>query len=425
MKNKEFRKISADIRRAEGRKYGFRQNTYVNFKVENGYFFGLYFMANEVLLTVKPMYADDLWWDIWDAAENKKEPVSLRATGVYSLSGQIISSYDLANAEDLNSLKEDYERIFNDATRDMKDFLAKNPDADSFYPDESRMSNDPDRLLFLMALIHNDRKQEVLSLIKEARKNGHRCMFRTGFTGDSYTYIQRWCKDNPLRQISDRIVKRLSRQDRIEDNCRKANRPLERTEQKRSPWYKLMPEWIYLIILVPVFMPLMFYFFDLHRRSLYQIHWWSCVIVSVILAMMFFAIILIKNPEIKRSRSGVVMSLVFCLNIGMLGFAICVGLYDGVNRLFASKPVTVKAVMTNGKYFHRGIGRGDVSRYISSVRLLDENRTIRIDDSRLFKVPPQGDIEIVYRRGFFGTDIFETFNYSSQEIPKESKRISR
>ena len=46
------------------------------------------FLTEEARLPVKPMYADELWWDIWNATENKNEPLSLRGTGAYSLSGQ-------------------------------------------------------------------------------------------------------------------------------------------------------------------------------------------------------------------------------------------------------------------------------------------------------------------------------------------------
>lgn len=57
--------MSADARRSVSRRYGFRQSSYINFKVEDGYFFCLYFGADEVRLTVKPMYADDLL-TMWD-----------------------------------------------------------------------------------------------------------------------------------------------------------------------------------------------------------------------------------------------------------------------------------------------------------------------------------------------------------------------
>ena len=73
MTDKEYRKIIADVRRSESRKYGFRQSSYINFKVDGGYFFCLFFFTGEARLTVKPLYSDDLWWDIWGATENKNE----------------------------------------------------------------------------------------------------------------------------------------------------------------------------------------------------------------------------------------------------------------------------------------------------------------------------------------------------------------
>lgn len=193
MTDKEYRKIVADVRRSVSRKYGFRQSSYINFKVEDGYFFCMFFLTGEVRLTVKPMYADDLWWDIWDASENKKEPMSLRGTGAYSLSGQVLASYEIAKTTDEGELTNTFNKIFQDANTEITRFLAENPDADLFYPDESKMDHDPDRLLYLMALIHNDKKDDALAIIKEARKNKHRCIFQSGMFSDSYTYIRRWC----------------------------------------------------------------------------------------------------------------------------------------------------------------------------------------------------------------------------------------
>ena len=72
MTRKELKKKIADERRRQGRKYGFRQSAYINFKVESGYFFCIYNFSGNFKLTVKPMYADDLWWEIWGAEDNKK-----------------------------------------------------------------------------------------------------------------------------------------------------------------------------------------------------------------------------------------------------------------------------------------------------------------------------------------------------------------
>lgn len=192
MTDKEYRKIIADERRSESRKYGFRQSSYINFKVDGGYFFCLFFFTGEARLTVKPLYSDDLWWDIWGATENKNEPLSLRGTGAYSLSGQVLASYEIEKTTE----EDTFNKIFQDANTKISGFLTENPDADIFYPDESKMDYDPDRLLYLMALIHNAKTENALEIIKEARKNKHSCMFQSGMFGDSYTYISRWCNRN-------------------------------------------------------------------------------------------------------------------------------------------------------------------------------------------------------------------------------------
>ena len=116
MNNKEYNKIKADVRRNTSRKYGFRQSSYINFKAEGGYYFCMYFLTDEVRLTVKPMYADELWWNIWDASENNKKPLSLRGTGAYSLSGQVLASFEILQTIDRCELADCFERVFQDAT---------------------------------------------------------------------------------------------------------------------------------------------------------------------------------------------------------------------------------------------------------------------------------------------------------------------
>ena len=158
MKSKEQKKIAADTRRNESRKHGFRQSSYINFKVDGGYFFCLYFnengsyYPNEAKLTVKPMYADDLWWTIWDAEENIKSPLSLRGTGAFAIAGQIMKTYSTLGSDNIDDSAEFYKRVFDDADSEIEQFLKENPDADRFYPDETKMDHDPDRLLYLMLL---------------------------------------------------------------------------------------------------------------------------------------------------------------------------------------------------------------------------------------------------------------------------------
>lgn len=215
MSNKALKKTAADIRRNVSREHGFRQSAYINFKVDSGYFFCLYFFANgsafpnEAKLTVKPMYADTLWWEIWDAPECIDTPISLRGTGAYALSGMVLAKYEnLIDPKESgdSEMKDLYERIFSQADIEISQFISENPDADTFYPDETKMDYDPDRLLYLMALIHNKQEDEVLSIISEARNNKHHCVFRSRWNSDSYTYIKRRCnREKSAERIRLRI----------------------------------------------------------------------------------------------------------------------------------------------------------------------------------------------------------------------------
>ena len=206
MTEKQYQKLVADARRAEGRKYGFRQNTYINFKVEDGYFFCVYFQYGSARLTVKPMYADDLWWDILGEPENKDKPDSLRGTGEHSLPEEVLGLYRTEETREVEELSASFEEVFAKASDAISEFLTENPDSDVFCPDEQKMYLDPDRLLYLMALIHNGRENEVLKIIREARREGHRCAFRSGWWCDSYTFIKRWCRRTRLTERIRRKV---------------------------------------------------------------------------------------------------------------------------------------------------------------------------------------------------------------------------
>ena len=214
MNSREHNKIVADARRSVSCKYGFRQSSYINFKVDGGYFFCIYFLTNEAKLTVKPMYSDTLWWEIWDAPECMDAPLSLRGTGAYALSGIVLAKYEnLIDPKDSKEyeIKDLYEHIFSQVDTEILQFISNNPDSDTFYPDETKMDYDPDRLLYLMALIHNGAEEEALSIIKEARKNKHHCVFRSGWSSDSYTYIKRWCNRGRTHgEIKNRIIRKLN-----------------------------------------------------------------------------------------------------------------------------------------------------------------------------------------------------------------------
>lgn len=200
MKYSELCKLSDSIRRSVSRKYGFRQCDYINWMIKDGYFFCLYHLDfTSVQLDVKPMYADDLWWDIFNIPENKKSPKSLRGTGAFSIDGIRIKEYILTDTDTKQiseeELQEDWQNLFPAALQDIDAFLRNNPNADTYIPNKKE-DKSHDKLLYFITLLHNSRTKEMISAIQKLKTKGHNCTFSDYTSGmDSYDYILEWCKN--------------------------------------------------------------------------------------------------------------------------------------------------------------------------------------------------------------------------------------
>ena len=201
MKRGELRKLSDSARRKVSRNYGFRQSGYINWIVKEGYFFCLRHLGfANVYLDVKPMYADDLWWDIFNLPENKKCPISLRGTAAFGIPAAKIKEYAFLDesTEETNEeeLSEKWQNIFCLAVQDIEDFLRNYPNADTFIPNKNS-NYDADKLLYFITLLHNGRKNEIVQAIKELKVKGHSCQFYDWASGmDSYDFILKWCKNS-------------------------------------------------------------------------------------------------------------------------------------------------------------------------------------------------------------------------------------
>ena len=189
MTQRELDKISNAARRSAAKALGWKQRDYINWRVEQGYFFCLLDL-NPARLEVKPLYADDLWWDIFEMPENKSEPMSLRGNGAFSLEGITINTYDemvvdeATDAEYLEAAEAYIPEIEVDETRDCTIALVR-----------------------LMALIHNGREDEAVEFIKRVKKKGGRCMYHSGFLVDSdgFGYILDWCRKRKMLGRLERL----------------------------------------------------------------------------------------------------------------------------------------------------------------------------------------------------------------------------
>ena len=214
----ELNKKDTLIRKNVSKKYRWKQSSYINWKVEGGYYFYLVHLNcySEATLYVKPLYIDDLWWDVFEMSSNKKEPMSLRGKGAFALDGVRImetpdlfdiraeeSEYELEKIQKYSD--EDIEKIWDDVFQQIEDevkrFLKENPDPDSYFPGEEHCHG----YYALITYLHAGDKQKVLDKIAEFRATpGRICgtlarSFDDGKTRDGLDFIEAWC----LRELAE------------------------------------------------------------------------------------------------------------------------------------------------------------------------------------------------------------------------------
>ena len=213
----ELNKKDTSIRKNVAKKFGWKQSSYINWKVEGGYYFYLvhFNCYGEATLYVKPLYIDDLWWDVFEMSSNKKAPMSLRGNGTFSLDGVKIlktpdlfdiraeeSEYELEKIQKYSD--EDIEKIWDDVFQQIEDevkrFLKENPDPDSYFPEEEKCHE----YYMLITYLHAGDRQKVLDKIAEFRAIPNRIKTRLGAvydgkTRDGLDFIEAWC----LRELAE------------------------------------------------------------------------------------------------------------------------------------------------------------------------------------------------------------------------------
>ena len=216
----ELNKKDTSIRKNVAKKFGWKQSSFINWKVEDGYYFYLEHLNcyGEATLYVKPLYIDDLWWDVFEMSSNKKAPMSLRGNGTFSLDGvKILKTPDLFDIRtnergaeyELEKIQkysnEDIEKIWDNVFRqfddEVKRFLKENPDPDSYFPEEEKCHE----YYMLITYLHAGDRQKVLDKIAEFRATpGRICgtlarSFDDGKTRDGLDFIEAWC----LRELAE------------------------------------------------------------------------------------------------------------------------------------------------------------------------------------------------------------------------------
>ena len=210
---KDLEKTEKAIVKRIARQFGWRQSDYIEWKIESGYFIcldiGLYgYVLREIELTIKPLYIDDLWWDVFNLSNNKNGPKSLRGLGAFAVSAPQIAKYVVLNpdraldysTEAIESIVQD---VFQRIEKDISAFLTKYPDPELFCPEDGGEYGRISPIYTLTMDLHAGRYSRVIDRIKDYNDKG----ISSGFCSvdsltmkerDAFDFFIDWCQRHSI-----------------------------------------------------------------------------------------------------------------------------------------------------------------------------------------------------------------------------------
>ncbi len=203
MKSAVKEKIDNDARRKVGKLYGFKQSSWCNWLIKDGYFF--YIMhgtfTKDADLYVKPCYYDDILWHLSPGEDFGKRPQSLRATGDFTAPDFPISKNYVPLEEDADFTEENctsvWHAVFKKIQSQIDNFLIKNPSVEmfTFIDNDSIGKLNDDSLAQMLEMIYNKRYQEAVCFAEDLVKNGKMGSYSWGDGNGNYKYLNEYIID--------------------------------------------------------------------------------------------------------------------------------------------------------------------------------------------------------------------------------------
>lgn len=144
--------------------YSLKKKDYMFYISKNDMFYSVMFSMTKPQNTVKvyfyakPLWLDDILWDILDMSSNKKAPISLRSVGAFTINSQIDEKeYPFENEEDID-------RIADSAFKNIIS-LANAYTEDDFFKDYNSISYQSE-MIHTIVLIYNEEYETALNFLK-------------------------------------------------------------------------------------------------------------------------------------------------------------------------------------------------------------------------------------------------------------------
>ncbi len=189
MKSSVKEKLDNDARRKVGKIYGFKQHSWCNWIIKDGYFF--YIMhgtfTKEADLYVKPCYYDDVFYPITPVAkELEKLPTSYRAVGgIQAPDFEIVRNF-VPLEDDADFTEENctavWHTVFNKVLAQIDDFLQKNPNVDDFTIVGNNSVRQPkdDSFARMLEMIYHKQYKEAGDIAEDLLNHGKKGSYAWG-----------------------------------------------------------------------------------------------------------------------------------------------------------------------------------------------------------------------------------------------------
>ena len=187
-------KIIKTERKALSLAIGYKKRDYCFYKKFDDYFvsimateYGMLHNEIEVEAEIKPMYVDDIFWDIMDWSSNKTSALSLRAVGAFTVRGLDVFSERRA-IEDISEVHDVLYELTEKSASAVEELMkkySKDPDAFDEMIEKSNNKYSDLELYEILRLIHLNDFSQAKKVLEKALSEGRKGRFANG---NKYVY---------------------------------------------------------------------------------------------------------------------------------------------------------------------------------------------------------------------------------------------
>lgn len=164
-RNNEWKKHLALKSKEYFRQYKLKKKDYLFYTSKNNMFYSmvLNMVENKVKTAfyAKPIWLDDILWDILTMSENKNEPISLRGIGAFTINSKI-KGYD-----SIVSSTEDIDKVIIDTFESFINFT--NSYSENDFLNNYKSISYQQEMINVIVLLYNQKQQEALEYLRNTK----------------------------------------------------------------------------------------------------------------------------------------------------------------------------------------------------------------------------------------------------------------